>query len=201
MPEVRDELARARRRPRRRHDDGAAGPHEPAVGRRRPHADPGLAAEAPREKPADEPADAGPVVAAAVPPVPPSTITPQPAAAAAPATPPPRTATPPPPVEETEPRRRRRAPVLWLVAGLVAVLLAGLITFLVIQGGSGSPTATGSGTTRRDDARDLVGSDHRRVVVRGVELEPGGDQVVVLEPRQHPRPRGARSRRPTSATS
>jgi hypothetical protein len=33
------------------------------------------------------------------------------------------------------------------VAGLIAVLLAGLIAFLVIRGGKGSPTATGSGTS------------------------------------------------------
>ena len=76
--------------------------------------------------------------------------------------------------------------MLWLVAGLVAVLLAGLITFLVIQGGSGSPTATGSGTTAATTPATSSGSATVRVVVRGVELEPGGVQVVVLEPRQPP---------------
>jgi hypothetical protein len=86
--------------------------------------------------------------AAAVPPVPPSTVTPPRAVAPAPVdTPELEAAAPPAPVVDTGPRRRRRAPAVWLVAGLVAVLLAGLIAFLVIRGGKGSPTAAGAGTS------------------------------------------------------
>jgi hypothetical protein len=97
------------------------------------------------QKPVETPPVAEPVVPAAVPPVPPSTVTPRPAAAPAPVAPPPRTSTPPPSVDDTG--RRRRVPALWLVVGLVALLVVGLITFLVIQGGTGSPTAAGSGTS------------------------------------------------------
>ena len=107
--------------------------------------------------PAAEQPDDEPAVRPVVPPVPPSTITPspsasavppRPAAAAAPASPVSRPgAASETPIQEAAPRRRRRVPALWLLAGLVALLVIALISFLVIQGGSGSPAATGSGTS------------------------------------------------------
>jgi serine/threonine protein kinase len=70
-------------------------------------------------------------------------VTPPPVAAPPPVVEPPAPASPAGPAE----RPRRRVPALWMVAGLVAVLLTGLVVFLVIQGGQGQPTATGSGTS------------------------------------------------------
>ena len=101
----------------------------------------------PRESAAAAPV-ADPEVPAAEPPAAPA---PAPAARAAaapvPAAAPPRTTTSAPVGTDTGSRRRRRVPAIWLVAGVVALLLVGLIALLVSQGGSGTPTATGPQTS------------------------------------------------------
>ena len=82
-------------------------------------------------------------VAAPEPIVTPPPVVPPPVAAPPPVAEPPARAGSADPAE----RRRRHVPALWLLAGLVAVLLTGLIVFLVMQGGQGRPAATGSGTS------------------------------------------------------